>query len=198
MYCKKCGYQIERNAKFCKKCGTAVENVSQLSTNYDLKGEKKKRLVFGVIILQILQLVFYFIPTTNIEIARWGESVNYKIRGIYGNEYDDVYSEFDPTTIIVILSVMAIIFTVLLAFQIYKATTIGHIVRFISLGIHSLAFILGILVLKFFCMQMKEQYGIILKMVTLLSGILYHVVNIMLFIAYFMLIKYVKREKSKA
>ena len=198
MYCKKCGCQMEGNAKFCKKCGTAVENVSQLSTNYDLKVEKKKHLVFGVMILQILQLVFYFIPTINIEIARWGESVNYKIRGIYGNEYDDVYSEFDPTTIIVILSVMAIIFTVILAFQIYKVTTIGHIVRFISLGIHSLAFILGILVLKFFCMQMKEQYGIILKMVTLLSGILYHVVNIMLFIAYFMLIKYVKREKSKA
>ena len=186
MFCKKCGSQIEDGAGFCKKCGTPVEKVGKWSLG-------AKKVVMCTLVFQVLQLIFYFLPSFTLSIPRYEERESFSTRNALmdGELYD-----IDPTKAIIFLSVVAIFFTGLLLFKVYALTIVGHIVRLVSWFMIAIMYVGTWAALGLFTEEQSREIGVLVKLENSFLGITFHVVNIALFIVTIMLIPVIKKEKG--
>lgn len=192
MFCSKCGSNIEEGAKFCQKCGAPVKGVIKASNN---------SAVIVVLVLQILQLILYFVPVFNFSARGYGEEKG-KIAEVCSDVAEGLYNDvpgFNPTGAIVILSVVAIISTVLLLLKIYQGAIIGHIIRFVSCIFTSIIYLYAWLLLFNFCSefsQYKDFFGTEFGLKMTFGGVLLHVVDIALFVAIIVVIPHVNKLKE--
>ena len=69
MYCKKCGNQMEDNAKFCGKCGTTVENSNNAVDNGTKNGsDNDKNTTILTVITAVVSLISPFLPLFSLKI----------------------------------------------------------------------------------------------------------------------------------
>lgn len=184
MFCKKCGSQIEEGTGFCKKCGTAVEQ-----TGVQLL--KPFKIVVGILILQVLQLIFYFVHVFVASVPELDLIEYCNVR-----EVQQEFMEFDPTILIAVCSLAAIIATVLLLLKIEKGIVIGHILRFIGWFAITGSFIGTWLSLKDFHKEELSYFAVSFKLGNSFWGVLLHLINIVLFAALILLVRSMNKMKS--
>lgn len=201
MFCKKCGNQLEEGARFCKKCGVSVDTIpsnTQKGITIGLAGKPItiEPVILSVIVLQILQLIFYFIPVFEVSLPSYDESEKYKvINGITESGWSN--ADMAPITFTIItLSIAAIIFSICNILKIYKFNLIGNIVKFISWGFTSFWVIGTWAVLVQYSQEVQEAYYVQVNMKTTFAGVLYHIINTLLFIM--LIVSAIHNDKLKS
>lgn len=199
MFCKKCGNQIEEGAEYCKRCGTPVEKTAACRNGSLTFKNGIAMSALIVLVLQILQLIFYFVPIFRMETSNWSDTESFSVKkGLYALYEEAGYNADDLSVLtkaIVGLSIIAIAFTIILIFKIYKVSIIGHIFRFISWGLNMFFLISVFAVLKEYAQEINVAYGVDMEVSINFGGILFFVVNIALFIALLILVHRVTKAK---
>ena len=98
-------------------------------------------------------------------------------------------------------TVIAIIFTILLLFNIYQGAVIGHIFRFISCIFTSIIYLYAWSLLFNFCSefsQYKDFFGTESGLKTTFAGGLIHLVDIALFVLAIVVIPHVNKVRRNA